>query len=214
MFIYATRLLWGVYEGEDETPPQKTFLCDEDTTLLDENDDELTIEPQQYIGIVHPIHLSPALLKSWQEKFFDRKITAIFPQLDRPQADLADIDPSATILRKFEGRQTKIGSIRSTLESRGWQKGGTGDGGFIESFNLLHRGRNLEAILEVEGVYVAFGLGAEEKLGKLFVLDRKKLGKGNGYLFYTKDGDERLAPLNALPPIFLNEVLAAIESIK
>jgi len=114
MFIYATRLLWGVYEGEDETPPQKTF----------------------------------------------------------------------------------------------------GDGGFIESFNLLHRGKNLEAILEVDGVYVAFGLEAQEKLGKLFVLDRSKLGKGDGYLFYTKDDDERLAPLNALPPIFLNEVLAAIESIR
>lgn len=211
MFIYATKLLWGVYENETEKPPVQTFLCEEDTTLLDHNDEEISPGPEKYIGIVHPAHLEAPLLKSWQEKFFDRDITAIFPQLDRKQTDLSAIDGNKTILLNFEGHHMKTGSIRSTLDNKGWQKGPTGDGGFIESYRLIHRAKKLEVVLELEGVGAGFGWGAEEKLGRLYIVDKDKVRQR---WFYPKDEkDESLVPLKDLPTIFLHEMLAAIDSI-
>lgn len=211
MFIYATKLLWGVYNSDAELPPVKTFLCEEDTTLLDQDDVEFSPEADSYIGIVHPVHLETSLLKHWQEKFFDREITSIFPQLDRKQANLSDIDLNNTILLKFQGRHTKTGSIRSTLDNKGWQKGPTGDGGFLESYKLIHRAKKIEAVLELEGVGVGFGWGAEEKLGRLYIVDKNKVRQR---WFYPKDEkDESLVLLKDVPAIFLHEMLAAIDSI-
>lgn len=197
MFIYATKLLWGVYPDNTETPPIQTFRCDEDTTLFDLQDEEYTPPSESYIGIAHPLHLDTATLRAWQEKFFDLGIEPIFPQVERKLVDFSDIDLNATIIRKFEGRQTKEGSIRSTLEKHGWQKGPTGDGGLIENFLLKHLGMKLEIVLEVEGVGAGFGWGLDEKLGSLYV---RKAGQ--------------VIPLTVLPILFLQEAISTIESIK
>ena len=212
MFIYATRLLWGVYESVDEKPPIRTFICEDDTTLIDSEDEELSLDAGGYIGIVHPVHLDAAALRKWQEKLFDREVNTIFPQLDRMQTDLSDIDLSATILHIFEGRHMKTGSIRSTLDAKGWQKGPVGDGGFIGTYRLLHRGRNIEVILELEGVGAGFGWTNEEKLGRLYIVDKNKARQP--WFYPTKENADQLVPLKDVPTIFLNEMLAAIESIK
>jgi hypothetical protein len=41
MFIYATKLLWGTYDNEGKL--LQTFMCSEDTSLLDVTNDEITI---------------------------------------------------------------------------------------------------------------------------------------------------------------------------
>jgi Domain of unknown function (DUF4132) len=211
MFIYATKLLWGTYDNEGNL--QQTFMCSEDTSLLDAANDEVIIDDNSNIGIVHPSQLNETFLQQWKQVFFDASVDAIFPQLERKMPDIKDIDLSKAIIKKFEGKQMQVGSIRSTLEKYGWHKGPTGDGGMLESFNLLYFEKKIEAIMEVEGVGAGFGWGMEEKLRRLYVIDKSKVTSRWG-AYIKDDADEKLIPLKDVPTIFLSEMLAAVESIK
>jgi len=211
MFIYATKFLWGTYNNDEQL--LQTFICNEDTSLLNIDSEEINIDDERIVAMVHPSQLDAPVLQQWKQFFFDASIEAIFPQLDRMLPGLNDIDLSKGIIKKFEGKQMKEGSIRSTLEKYGWHRGPTGDGGMVESFNLLYFEKKMEAILEVEGVGAGYGWGMEEKLGRLYVIDKNKV-TGRWGAHVKDDADEKLVLLKDVPLIFLNELLAAVESIK
>jgi len=211
MFIYATKLLWGVYDEKGQLKGQ--FICSEDTSLVNEDNDEIVIPEASYVGIVHPTQLTTGQLQKWKQQFYDLSIDPIFPQLDRKLPDMDGIDLSKAIILKYLGKQMAPGSIKSTLERNGWHKGPTGDGGMIESFNLLYFEKKMEALLELEGVGAGYGWGTEEKLGRLYIVDKSKVTQ-RWFNHPQHDTDERLVKLKDVPVIFLNEMLAAIDSIK
>lgn len=211
MFIYATKLLWGVFDANEQL--QQSFLCLEDTSLVNSENDEITIDEDALIGIVHPTQLSDLALQQWKQQFFDLKIDPVFAQLDRRQADLSSLDLTRKIIKTYEGRHMKTGSIRSTLERYGWHKGPVMDGGMLESMRLLYFEKKLEAVLEVEGVGAGYGWGMDEKLGRLYVIDKTKLTNKWG-IYPQNEEDEKLVAFNQLPLIFLSEMLAAIDAIQ
>jgi len=211
MFIYATKILWGIYENDQLTLTQ-TFICNEDTSLINAESEEIVIDENRSIGIVHPTQLHPAALQQWKQFFFDNSIETIFPQLERRLPNMKDINLSQSIITKFQDKEMAQGSIRSTLEKYGWNKGPTGDGGMIESFNLLYFEKKIEAVLEVEGVGAGFGWGNDERLGRLFIVDKTKAQ--HKWFYPENENDEKLIKLKDAPFIFLSEMLAAIEAIK
>lgn len=210
MFIYATKLVWGIYDANEQLTG--SFICNEDTSLLDQNGDETELTGQELIGIVHPSQLDETSLQAWKKLLFDLSVEQVFPQLDRRVPDMQDIDLSGTIIRKFDGIHMVTGSIRSTLERFGWFKGPTGDGGYLESFRLLYFEKKIEAVVELDGVGVGYGWGGDEKTGRLYFLDKTKVKGRHGYI--NSETDEKLVKLRDLPLIFLQETLAALETIK
>lgn len=211
MFIYATKILWGAYDEKGKL--FQTFLCNEDTSLMDVNSDEISLEESTLIGIVHPTELEPSLHQQWKQLFFDLSIDPVFPQLDRRSGKLTDEEMKAKIIRRYDGRKTVTGSIRSTLERLGWRKGPALDGGMIDTFYLTHTSLRVEAMLKVEGVGAGFGWTQDESLGVLFVVKQDKIK--SRYYYHPKDeSDDALVAPKDLPAIFLSEMLAAVEAIK
>jgi hypothetical protein len=210
MFIYATKLLWGIY---DNNVLKQCFYCQEDTTLMDAEDNEIAIEGEVQIGIVHPLQLSPEELKKWQRKFFDLSIEPVFLQLDRKIYPLAPEHKLVTVVRTFDGIKTEPGSIRGTLERYGWRKGPAGDAGSIDTFFKDEDVSDIMAVLGVEGVNVSgFDSDMDAQLGTLYF--RKRLGRNQWVTQPKDDRDPILIPLGELPEIFYSEVVSAIKAIK
>jgi hypothetical protein len=209
MFIYATKLLWGVYDNDEL---KQCFYCQEDTTLMDADDNEISIGEESQIGIVHPLQLSASALKTWQRKFFDLSIEPVFSQLDRNIHPLPPEHKEVTIVRTFDGTKTDSGSVRGTLERYGWRKGPT-EGGFIDTFFKDEDTGDIMAVLEVEGVLVAgFDSDPEARLGRLYF--RQRDGRNIWITQPKDDKDPVLIPLGKLPEVFYSEVISAIKAIK
>ena len=106
MFIYATKILWGIYENDNL---MQTFICNEDTSLLNVESEEIVIDENSRIGIVHPTQLHPAALQQWKQFFFDNSIETIFPQLERRTPDMKDIDLSRSNRHKISRQRNGAG---------------------------------------------------------------------------------------------------------
>ncbi|WP_375297038.1 DUF4132 domain-containing protein [Niastella sp. OAS944] len=209
MFIYATKLLWGIYDNESKLV--SCFICQEDTTLVDKEGNEIETPEGSFIGIVHPISLTAEDLQVWKRQFFDLSIEPVFPQLERPVYFVAEEDKAKRVVQTFVDVPSDSGSIKNTLDKYGWRKV-VGDGGFIDAFHYLDRASKIEAELEVEDVLV-YGFDDEATLGKLFFVDTTvksayKAGVTNTEL------DDRLIQLGKLSPVFYSEVVAAVKAIK
>jgi hypothetical protein len=212
MFIYATKLLWGIYDTGSAL--KQCFLCQEDTTLTDEEDNEITVPEETLVGIVHPLHLTSGLLQTWKQKFFDLSIDPVFPQLERPVYNLKEEDKKQCIVREFTDKRTEPGSIKNTLDKHGWRKGAAVDGGMIDSFFKDDYESHVQAVLEVEGVFAAgFDTDMDPKLGRLYFIDSTK-EKGRWFNAPADEKDERLIPLGNLPEVFYSEVMAGVNAIK
>lgn len=210
MFIYATKLLWGVYINSELV---NCFICQEDTTLINQEEEEISIPDNATICIVHPLHLPAETLQVWRRKFFDLSIGAIFPQLERPVFRLDAEHTPKTIVQEYAGKVTENGSIKSVLDKYGWQKGAAGDGGSIGSFHYKDFERKMEAVLEVEGVSASgFQSDYNPTLGRLYFIAVNKQDK---WFREPKDEkDERLLPLSKVPGVFYSEVISGIKAIK
>ncbi len=74
----------------------------------------------------------------------------------------------------------------------------------------MYHEKKIEAVLEVEGVGAGYGWGTDEKLGRLFIIDKSKI-TGRWISYIQSEADEKLVQLRYVPVIFLSEMLAAIE---
>ncbi len=72
-------IVWGGYSLDGNLVT--TFRVTEDRNYANERDEICQIIGFDRIGIVHPAHLSPALLSTWAELMSDYEIVSPFPQL-------------------------------------------------------------------------------------------------------------------------------------
>lgn len=154
MFIYASTLLWGVYDKDKHL--MQLFYVDEDSSLLDIKEDKIDLYEGVYIRIVHALNLNEANKTVWQELFYDKEITQPFSQLDRVVYQISQEEKTETKLKRYTGKKPKKSgsSIKSLLECRGWEKEIV-DSGSIE-FYKEYPSENICIYLGVMGINITY----------------------------------------------------------
>jgi hypothetical protein len=118
------RLVWDTY---DDGRLVTALRVAEDRTVADVNDDTVQLDPEDTIGITHPLDLGDTVAK-WSNLFADYEILQQFPQLGRDTYFLTEQERAATRLTRFEGLTVPVGRVLG-LERRGWVRGEPHDAG-------------------------------------------------------------------------------------
>ncbi|MDJ1494760.1 DUF4132 domain-containing protein [Cytophagaceae bacterium DM2B3-1] len=202
MFVYATHLLWGTFDASGKL--SHTFYCAEDTSLLNLQDEEITIAEDSMVGMVHPLDLSEEERAAWIQKFYEAGIEPLFPQLLRPSVLLSDTDKDLTEVEEFADKKGNAVQIKGAFKRFGWTAWELGDHGDIYSFSKSFDELGVQAFIETGGGlfmgYTEDGWMAE--FGKCYF--RKMAGN-----IYQSPN----LPLGEVPPIVYSEVLSELRQI-
>lgn len=196
MFVYAIKLVWGVFDKDNSL--KDIFYCAEDSSLYNINDEEMVIDNDKFIGIIHPIYLTEEDRKKWHDKIYNMKLVTIFPQLERTIFNVDENEKEFNFSGRFSGKKVPKGAdfVNTFMVKKNWYKC-AGDGGsseftksykdqykvnpYIEGPTVFYQGDNTPAI--VHEVY-----------------------------FSTNDYNTKIK-LKDLPPIFYSEVMSDIDQL-
>jgi len=124
MRIFAMNLVWGKYKNDELT---ESFRYLDDGSFSNIEDDELNIENNETIALVHPIELTESQLEAWKEILEDYEITQPFEQIDRPIFKV--IDKTKKIMDDFKGYMLGRFALKNNLFKYGWGRGAVEDAG-------------------------------------------------------------------------------------
>ncbi len=117
MRLFATELIWGVYQ---DNSLQRTFRYMEDGSFNTANGEECTLPEAGMIGLVHPLELADEELAAWKEQLSDYEVRQPFPQLERPVYRLAEEEEEKTAFTRFYGTRKNGRVLSERLLSEGW----------------------------------------------------------------------------------------------
>lgn len=213
MFAYAVRLIWGAYDADGHL--KFTFRCEQDQTLLNAEGEEAELDENLYIGMVHPISLSPAHIDYWNGSLYDADIEPIFPQLNRKVITLPEGDKPLVISNEFKGVKYGGYGFTSKMEKLGWYRGSVVDAGWISSFYKDFAEANITAIINQQGELSVGDPSAHAELSELMFVKLNQVSFGS-YVYDepSNANDARLVPFGDLPPIVYSEVMADMQFFK
>ena len=218
MFVYANRLIWGIFDEKGAL--MTTFRCQEDQSLTDGNGDEIdftftsprverTLGEVGFVGIVHPISLTTEDINFWKNELLDNDIEPIFPQLNRPVILLQNRDKNLKMSNEFEGIQFGGYGFLSRMDKTGWSRGSIVDNGGIASYYKEFTEVGLVAIVMQIGDLSVGYYDVNAEIGHLMFV--RKSGVRFGSYMYdepSRESDPRLVSFGDMPPIVYSEVIA------
>lgn len=212
MFVYALKLVWGEFDKQGKL--LQTFYCSEDTSLINLEDEEISLEEDSFIGMVHPLHLAVQDTKNWQDKFYEMGIETIFEQMNRPVFDLEEKEKSTLSSSRFHNRKVDARSTVGYFEKLGWKRGSVVDGGMVSSYCKSFEDAGIDAIIETEGIFMGYYDYDDCHLGRLYFVKTGSVSFGNyAYNEPSNEKDERLLVFEKVPAIIYSEVIGDLEKI-
>ena len=213
MFVFAVRLIWGIFDEKNEL--QNTFAVQEDQTIIDPAGDEISLEENSKIGIVHPLSLTDEILNHWKNFLLDVALTPIFPQLERKIFELKIADKNLKISKNYYGIKVNAFTFIGTLDKKGWSRGSVVDAGVIDSYYKKFPEAGITAIIEQIGALSVSYFENPAELGDLIFI-KKDVKKFSNQLYNepNNENDPRLIPFSELPPIIYSEVISDLEILK
>ncbi|MDJ1467485.1 DUF4132 domain-containing protein [Cytophagaceae bacterium DM2B3-1] len=190
MFVYAMRLIWGAFDSQNQL--LYTFQCMDDGTLMNQNDEEIELSEETFIGMIHPLSLSDEEIDFWKNRQYESNIEPIFPQLHRPIVKLNATDVNLTHSEILQQVPFKA-QIR-----HGWGRGSVGDGGMIEDFRKYFLDGAVCAVLDVYNMDV-FGYMENSTFGDVYFIE------GNSYRKKMAFGE--------VPPVVYSEVMSELQQL-
>lgn len=197
MSVFAMKLLWVVYDATGSLT--KVFYCSQDASLYDVNDDEVSLDAGETVGILHPIFLSADQLDAWKQKLYDMSMTTIFPIVDRGVKTVVPAEAELNSSQVYAGKDIPKGAdfVNAYLVKKNWIKS-TGDGGRSD-FSKLYKDGLIKAHAGIDGPAAWYQGGTAP--AKMYDVS-----------FWSKESRNTLK-LKDLPPVFYSEVMSDIESM-
>jgi hypothetical protein len=212
MFVYATRLIWGVYNEQKQL--LFTFKIQEDQTCINQDGDEVEFENGLFIRIVHPIDLTKDTIAYWSEVLSDENLQPAFLQLNRTVINLNEQDKGTKISANYKGIEMSAYKLLSCLEKRGWLRGSVVDNGRIGNYYKDFAKEGVSAVFAQEG---EIGVGFMEGtaiIGNMMFVKSGSIKFRTGPDEPTKESDPRLIPFEQISPIIYSEVMADMQFFK
>jgi hypothetical protein len=215
LFPFATRLVWGIYDGGRL---RATFRALEDRTLTNAADEAVTLPGGKAnavtVGIVHPLELSADDRRAWSVHLADYNVQSPFQQLERPVVYPTTDEKPLKMSSKYKNTDLNAMTFKGRAERLGWQRGSVCDGGGIPSYRKSFPGAGADVILETEGMFIGVGMDDSIKLGRFcFVKSGSVLTGSYVYDEPSDEKDPRLLSFGEVPPIVFSETLGDLARI-
>jgi hypothetical protein len=211
MFVYAMQIIWGEYDAQGQL--QQSFYCAEDSSLLNVEDEEVVLNEEGFVGMIHPMQLSEEQKKQWKSKLFQLGISTAFEQLQRPVHQLDEKDRERFFLNSFD-RKIEARQAVGYFEKLGWQRGSVVDSGMVSAYRKVFDTAGIEALIETEGIIMGYYDFDDSRLGRLYFVKKGTVRFGSYTYDEPKDDkDPRLVPLGEVPAIIYSEIIGDLEKI-
>lgn len=124
----ARSILWGMYDGSRLV---RSFVYDDG--FYDFEDEQIELDENLRISIVHPLELDESQRGSWRGFFDDHEIAQPFEQIER-SVFICENRKIKTI-KDFKTKEINDRTLMDRLIKKGWNKGATVDvGGYIDFY--------------------------------------------------------------------------------
>lgn len=170
----------------------------EDGSLIDTDDEEVTLAPEDRIGLAHASLLDEDQVRAWLAHLKDYKVTPLFAQLARRKPALAD--PHADLVDDRLGWISDTFTLRGAFSKQGYARGSAEDGGVFFEYTKDFSSAGLQVRIEFSGS----SLPEENMPAALKTLSFVRLGAPGGYGYWSGGGSGGL-PLSKVPPVLLAE---------
>jgi hypothetical protein len=210
--IYATRLVWSVYDRQGQR--LRTFRRYPNGLLADALGalEELP-EAEAAIGLVHPLELDPSGLQAWQAHLSRFKVVPPFPQLERPVERCEPTHHNRRQLSTAEGQEISYATFRSRAEKRGWVRGSVVDAGGISSYYKLFPGAGVEVSLDTGDMYVGMDPMETLTLGTTRFCTAGSIQRGSYVYDEPTENDPRILTFGQVPPVVYSETVSDLKAI-
>lgn len=141
------RLLWLAQEGEGS--PATVLRPTEDGSLIDSDDNEVTLAPGSVLRLAHASLLEPGQAAAWQRHLKDYKVKPLFEQLQRASPDAAllnDIDIGDRL-----GWVSDAFALRGAFGKLGYQRAQAEDGAIFDHYYKEFGGADLRVVIHFSG---------------------------------------------------------------
>ncbi|HEX8564633.1 MAG TPA: DUF4132 domain-containing protein [Pyrinomonadaceae bacterium] len=191
---YCQTLVW---QTTDETN-QITFRPLDDGSLTDAEDNEVELESETLVKLVHQQTIPLETAENWKLHLSDYEITPIFPQFGREMPGLSKETMDAREIKDFEGWMIETFKLRGKATALGFTRGSVEDAGCFYNYRKSFTALELEAFIEFTGSFVP----EENRPAALLSLSFARIGKQTSGYLSPNSG----LKIKDVPPVVLCEV--------
>ncbi len=144
-----TRLVW--LEVDKDGKVLQSFRPSDDGSLLNLEDDEITLNTAQFVKVAHKVLVSDEEAEAWREHFKDYKVAFLFAQMVNGTPAFKQ---GATCFDDKKGYLTDTFTLRGVVTKLGYQRASIEDGGSFDRYYKHFDSLGLSAAITFSGSYV------------------------------------------------------------
>ncbi len=195
---FARNLLWGIYDPQTDALTS-TFCVSNDLSVLDRDDDEVTLSPTAHVGVVHPIDLDNSTLTAWSNLFAEDERFEPFEQLGRTVYALERDEAPGNTVTRFADRVAQPRALRTYFKYQGFHRGNNDDYLRTSYWKELRDGGWSYTVHLSPGLNVGSYEGDVEQVVSQLTFSNRPHGSAE--------------PIHEVPACFISEALRDIERI-